>query len=101
MAKKTEKLPLDYSSLEAFAEQAARRLKSGEELSGKDGILAPLIKQIVEASLEGELDVHLSEERSVGNPNRRNGKTSKQLRTEYGPIELQTSRDRAGALNLN
>lgn len=96
MAKKSEKLPTDYTSLEAFAREAAERLKSGEELSGKEGILAPLIKQIIEASLEGELDAHLTTEKTEGRANRRNGRTSKQLRTEYGPVQLETSRDRAG-----
>lgn len=37
------------------------RLKQGDKLSGKDGILIPLIKRIVEASLEGELMAHLEE----------------------------------------
>jgi len=87
---------MDYTSLEAFAKQAADRLKSGAELSGKDGILAPLIRQIVEASLEGELDAHLLKEKSESKSNRRNGKTSKRLRTEYGPVDLHTSRDRSG-----
>lgn len=95
MAKKSEKLPTDLSSLEVFARQAAERLKSGEELSGKDGILAPLIKQIIEASVEGELDAHLASEKEQGHANRRNGKVSKRLRTEYGPVEMETSRDRA------
>lgn len=53
------------TSLEEFARQAAARLQSGEELSGKDGVLAPLIKQIIEASIEGELDSHLEEEKAL------------------------------------
>lgn len=97
MAKKNKKTPMDLGDLEQFARQAAARLKSGEELGGKDGILAPLIKQIVEASLEGELDAHLAAEKEKGRPNRRNGKAGKRLRTEYGPIDLSTSRDRAGS----
>lgn len=44
-----------------FEAEAIARLKSGASLTGKDGILTPLIKQIIEASLEGEIDVHLSE----------------------------------------
>lgn len=82
------------SSLEEFARQAAARLQSGEELSGKDGVLAPLIKQIIEASLEGELDAHLAEEKSLEKGNRRNGKSRKRLKTEFGSIDLESSRDR-------
>ena len=38
-----------------FEKEAIDRLKNGEEFGGKDGILAPMIKRILEASLEGEL----------------------------------------------
>lgn len=41
-----------------FEAEAIARLKSGESLTGKDGILTPLIKQIIESSLEGELEAH-------------------------------------------
>lgn len=85
------------TSLEAFARQAAERLQSGEELSGKDGVLAPLIKQIIEASLEGELTAHLEQEKALQQANRRNGKSRKKLKTEFGTIELENSRDRAGS----
>lgn len=76
-----------------FESEAIQRLKEGEELGGKDGVLAPLIKRLLEASLEGELDGHLSE--SPGN--RRNGKSRKQLKTSHGAIELETGRDRQGS----
>lgn len=85
------------TSLEDFARQAAARLQSGEELSGKEGVLAPLIKQIIEASLEGELDAHLEKEKASQKENRRNGKKRKKLKTEFGQIELENSRDRASS----
>lgn len=60
-----------------FEAEAITRLKSGESLTGKDNILTPLIKQIIEASLEGELESHLlSEPKATDGSNRRNGKTS-------------------------
>ncbi len=86
----------DKTSLNDFEKEAAERLRRGEELSGKDGILAPLIKRIVEASLEGELDAHLSEERSKGQSNRRNGRQSKRIKTDQGEFDLESSRDRLG-----
>jgi putative transposase len=44
--------------------------------------------------MEGELENHLDEEeRSTGN--RKNGKTSKKLKTADGTIDLETPRDRA------
>jgi transposase-like protein len=68
-------------------------------MSGKSlpEVMAPLIKRILEAGLEGELAHHLSKEVSeVGASNRRNGKAPKQLRSEYGPIDISPSRDRNG-----
>jgi putative transposase len=47
--------------------------------------------------VEGELENHLDEgERSTGN--RKNGKTTKKLKTADGTIDLETPRDRAGQL---
>ena len=86
----------NISDWSAFEKEAVARLKQGDSFGGKDGILAPMIKRILEASLEGELESHLKEEKLRGQSNRRNGKQAKQLKTVYGPIELETSRDRAG-----
>jgi len=85
------------SELSEFEEQAVAALRKGEELGGKDGILAPLIKRIVEASLGGELDHHLEEEKASGKRNRRNGSGTKQVKTDYGTIEIKTERDRASS----
>jgi putative transposase len=74
-----------------FEQQAIAQLRSGRPLEGKDGVLAPLIKRLVEASLEGELDAHFQ---TVQEPNRRNGKTSKQVKTGFGPVQISTPRDR-------
>lgn len=80
-----------------FEAEAIARLKSGESLTGKDGILTPLIKQIIEASLEGELESHLlSESKTPELSNRRNGKTSKLLKTGTESFKLETPRDRLG-----
>jgi hypothetical protein len=35
-----------------FQEEAIVQLKSGQPLTGKDGVLTPLIKQILEAALD-------------------------------------------------
>lgn len=85
------------SSLSSFELEAVERLQKGEDLGGKDGILAPMIKRILEASLDGELSAHLEMERQSGKKNRRNGNQSKLVKTPYGSIELETSRDRTGS----
>ena len=62
-----------------------------------DGILAPLVKQLVEAVLEAELDSHITQDVFSGNKNRKNGKTSKTIKSTSGTFELSTPRDRAGS----
>jgi len=80
---------------ERFQAEAIERLKKGESLLGKDGIMTPLLKQFLEKALEGEIENHLdSKERQGGN--RRNGKSKKQLKTSSGQFELETPRDRQG-----
>jgi len=74
-----------------FEEEAIRQLQSGRPLEGKDGVLAPLIKRLVEAGLSGEMDAHLAGSKKV---NRRNGKTGKEVKTAFGKVEIETPRDR-------
>ena len=76
---------------------AVQQLLSGKNINGKDGILAPLVKQLVEAALEAELDFHITEDVFSGNKNRKNGKTSKTIKSTSGTFELETPRDRAGS----
>lgn len=80
--------------MEDLEREALTKLLRGEKLSGKDGVLAPIIKHLLESALGAELDEHLKEEKSSGKANRKNGKSLKGLKTEYGKIELETSRDR-------
>ena len=95
--KKERNKSIRLEELNDFEKAAVEQLRNGDKLGGKDGILAPLIKRIVEASLEGELTAHLAEEKANGNINRRNGSGSKTLKTEYGQIEIETNRDRASS----
>ncbi len=88
-------------SYKSFEKEALAKLKQGVPLSGKNGILAPLLKRLLEASLQGEMDVHLQEERvlDTSSKNRRNGKKSKRVKTDYGHIEVVTPRDRDGSFD--
>ncbi len=74
-------------------EEALKAVQSGQSMTGKDGVLGPLIKQLTEAALEAEIDSHLAEDVL---PNRKNGKSQKTIKTSEGRIELRTPRDRAG-----
>jgi len=74
-------------------EGAIKALREGKDLSGQDGILTPLIKQLTEAAMKAELDEHLASDKT---PNRRNGSTGKTVKSLAGEFELKTPRDRAG-----
>jgi putative transposase len=72
---------------------ALEAIKAGKPLSGKEGILAPLIKNLAEAAFEGELYSHLGQAMSA---NRRNGKSEKTIQSLNGNFALRTPRDREG-----
>ena len=61
-----------------FQSKLIKEIRSGKDLLGKGGILTPLLKQCLEASLEGEMDSHMANclEES-DNTNRRNGKNAR------------------------
>ena len=59
-------------------QEALKAIQKGQPLLGKEGILTPLIKDLTEAALEGELDSHLGQEIRE---NRRNGKSKKTIKS--------------------
>ncbi|MGB0990587.1 MAG: IS256 family transposase [Halarcobacter sp.] len=73
---------------------ALEQIKAGAKIDGKDGVLAPLIKQLTEAALQAELESHLITEI---NKNRKNGKSSKTMKSSVGEFELDIPRDRNGS----
>ena len=73
------------------------QFRSGKRLTGKDGLLAPLIKQLTEVALEAEVESHIANDVLNGRANRRNGFNSKTIKgTSDGSFELDTPRDRNG-----
>lgn len=85
----------EKKNAEELLSEALSALNSGKPLEGKDGVLTPLIKHLLEASMEGEMDAHLGESR----PNRRNGKGKKKIKTSHGNVDIRTPRDRYGSYN--
>ena len=73
--------------------KALEQLQSGKKLTGADGVLTPLIKQLTEAALKAEIEQHIESE---SEPNRKNGTTKKTIKSTHGEFELETPRDRAG-----
>ena len=74
--------------------KALAALQNGQDLTGKDGILTPLVKQLTEAALKAEVESHLGADEA---PNRKNGVSKKTIKSPSGSFELDTPRDRAGS----
>lgn len=74
-----EERKFDY---ERFKREAVEGLRSGKGFSGKDNVLLPLL----EGALDGEFTDFLTNKEE---PNRRNGRTTKTVRTESGCFELE------------
>lgn len=79
-------------------ELVARAQAEGLRLTGEGGLLQQLTKRLLESALEGEMSDHLGYDRhdSAGKNggNSRNGKRSKTVVTDVGPVEIDVPRDR-------
>ena len=53
------------------------QFRNGKNITGKYGLLTPLIKQLTEAALEAEVESHIANDVLSGKSNRRNGFNSK------------------------
>ena len=88
-------------SPEMAAKLVAEAREAGIDVAGDSGLLAQMMKSVLQAALAEELTDHLGYEpgdpAGRGSGNSRNGTTSKTLLTEAGPVELETPRDRAGS----
>lgn len=72
---------------EVMKQKLKEQLRTGKSLFSKGGAFAPLLEELINSMLEGELDGHLDEEERR-NGNRKNGKGSKLLKTSAGTIEI-------------
>ena len=71
----------------------------GRELVGRDGMLAGLVKLVLETALQAEMDAHLGRGHGeITDPgevvNHRNGNRTKTVMTDVGPVEIEVPRDR-------
>ncbi len=88
-------------NITAVAEQLVAAARGqGIGLTGPNGLLTGLTRQVLQSALEAELTEHLGYDPGdrVGKqtPNSRNGSTPKTVRTEIGDLTIQVPRDRAG-----
>jgi transposase-like protein len=85
-----KKQNLDF---ESCRKDAAAQLKKGDSLLDMDLIFTPLLLGFMDEALNEELEGHLETDEQ---PYRENGKGSKSVKTDMGPIEIQTPKDRNG-----
>ena len=81
---------------DAIRNEMLSRLYKGDPILGEKGVFTNLLQSFVNAALEGEMDNFLQEAKDESTDNRRNGHTSKSLRSTAGPLSIQTPRDRSG-----
>ena len=82
-------------------EQLVARVRSeGVELTGDNGLLTAMVRQVLQTGLNVELAEHLGYEPYApdgrGSGNNRNGSYPKTITTEIGQVEVQMPRDRLG-----
>ncbi|CAM5347212.1 hypothetical protein SGLAM104S_04059 [Streptomyces glaucescens] len=82
-------------------ELVGRAQAEGLQLTGEGGLLQQLTKRLLESALEGEITDHLGYDKhdpaGKDGGNSRNGKRSKTVLTEVGPVEIAVPRDRDGS----
>lgn len=92
MKKKRTPRMSDLVADENLRAQFTEALYSGKPLLGEGGgIFTELLQAFVNASLEGELDHHLSTDEDT---NKRNGYTNKTVKSQAGNLSIKTPRDR-------
>ncbi|QDC17413.1 IS256 family transposase (plasmid) [Rhodococcus rhodochrous] len=92
--------PMDQPKIDPqqLAQQLLAQAKTdGVELVGPNGLLNQLTASVLETALEAEMDEHLGYEKHQvegrNNGNSRNGRRSKTVLTEIGPVQIQVPRD--------
>lgn len=105
MAKHDEKPEDDTESgapkiPDELIDQLIAGYRKPEDLTGPNGLIKQLIGRLVTRAMNAELDQHLGYDAGqtppAGQSNRRNGKSSKTLRSDSGPIPIDVPRDREG-----
>ncbi len=88
----------DMEIPDELIDQLLGEYQGPEQLTGPDGLINQLRKRLIERAAGAELKQHLGypagAEPPEAQPNRRNGMTSKTLRTVDGPLQVELPRDR-------
>ena len=81
-------------------DELMKEYKGPDDFYGPDGLIKQLSKALIERAMQTELTEQIGYPKSEAGEkptgNRRNGKSSKTLRTDQGPMEIEVPRDRDG-----
>jgi putative transposase len=69
----------------------------GKPLLGPYGLLTQIAKDLTQLALQGEMEAHLTDNSLEEGGNRRNGLTTKTIKSSAGAFELEVPRDRNGS----
>src|ERR1700723_654016 len=91
LSEKIETLP--SLQKEALAE-IIKGMYQGKPLLGPSGLLTQIAKDLTQLALQGEMEAHLTDSSLEQGGNRRNGLTSKTMKSAAGSFDLEVPRDR-------
>ena len=81
-------------------DELLKEYKGPDDFYGPEGLIKQLSKALIERAMQAELTEQIGYEKSESGEkpsgNRRNGKSSKTLRTDQGPMKIAVPRDRDG-----
>jgi len=81
-------------------DELLKEYKGPDDFYGPEGLIKQLSKALIERAMQAEMTEQIGYEKSESGgketANRRNGKSSKTLRTDQGPMEIEVPRDRDG-----
>jgi len=83
--------------IDAMMTKAKDQFRKGEPLFGRNGAFHFMLENFLNNALEVEMGDHLAKNKDNGGKDRRNGKMKKTVQSEYGPIDVETPRDRDGS----
>src|SRR5512139_524947 len=90
----------DTDKQDALLDELLKDYRDPKEILGEHGLLKQLTRRLVERALEAEMTAHLGytphAPEGRGSGNSRNGKQTKTILNESGPLEIEVPRDRNG-----
>ena len=83
--------------LDSVMAKAKEQFRKGEPLFGKNGAFHFMLENFLNTALETEMEDHLADNKGYGGKDWRSVKMRKIVQSEYGPVKMQTPRDRDGS----